>query len=274
MLIPFIKAQAAGNDFLIIEQDSLAAVGLDESHYAAIARAACHRTLGVGADGIEIVCPAPADSNADALLRIINSDGSEAEISGNGTRCVAAYLAEERGLDGTLRLATAAGEKEVRPLDRNGLELVFEMSMGIPHYELTEVGCTLETSQGPIEVTLLNVGNPQCAVFVDDFELDWRALGAEIETHERFPNRTNVSFIKVVDEHTIETRIWERGAGETASSGTGSTGAAAAAILNEKAKSPVRIVTPAGEMELRWNHEAVLRGPARLVARGEFFYEG
>ncbi len=114
------------------------------------------------------------------------------------------------------------------------------------------------------------MGNPQCVVFVNHFGLDWRALGREIETLQEFPNRTNVSFVRVVNEHTIDVRFWERGAGETLSSGTGSTGAAAAAILTGRAKSPVTVTTPAGEMELRWDDQVYLRGPAELVARGEY----
>jgi Diaminopimelate epimerase len=125
---------------------------------------------------------------------------------------------------------------------------------------------------GGLEVAIVNVGNPQCAVFVDDLSLDWRTLGAEIEPHRHFPRKTNVSFVKVVDRHTIEVRFFERGVGETMSSGTGSTGAAVAAIARGEADSPVKILTPAGEMNLRWDGpDAYLIGPAEIVAKGEFY---
>jgi diaminopimelate epimerase len=115
------------------------------------------------------------------------------------------------------------------------------------------------------------VGNPQCVFFVDDFDFGWRELGARIERHPRFPNRTNVSFVKVLDRHTLDVRFFERGAGGTMSSGTGSTGAAAAAMARGLVESPVRVLTPAGPLRLSWKgDEILLAGPAEIVAEGEF----
>jgi len=119
---------------------------------------------------------------------------------------------------------------------------------------------------------ILDVGNPQCAVPVDDFEFDWRSAGAAIERDSRFPNRTNVSFIRQADRHTIEARFWERGAGETNSSGTGSTGAAMAAVARGFAESPVTVLTPAGPLQLRFGKDAFLTGPAEYIADGFFYY--
>ena len=124
------------------------------------------------------------------------------------------------------------------------------------------------------ECVILNVGNPQCAVLVADFDFDWRTLGAELERHPRFPHRTHVSFIRVVDEHTLDVRFFERGAGETMSSGTGSTGAVAAALARGWVRSPIRVLTPAGPLELRLeNDDLYLEGPAEIVAEGQFYYE-
>ena len=124
------------------------------------------------------------------------------------------------------------------------------------------------------DAVILNVGNPQLAVLVADFDFDWRTLGAQMERHPHFPNRTNVSFVKVTDDHTLDVRFFERGAGETMSSGTGSTGAAAAAIARGLVKSPVRILTPAGPLDLEQQGEdLLLNGPAEIVVRGEFYYE-
>ncbi len=144
----------------------------------------------------------------------------------------------------------------------------FEMNMGRP--EITDLHFFLPLFGGMRECTVLWVGNPQCAVPVDDFDFDWRAVGAEIESHPHFPNRTNVSFVKPVDGHTIDVRFWERGAGETMSSGTGSTGAAATAVARGMATSPVRVLTPAGPIDLRFEDDVFLTGPAEIIATGDF----
>jgi diaminopimelate epimerase len=119
---------------------------------------------------------------------------------------------------------------------------------------------------------ILDVGNPQCAIPVDNFDFDWRSAGASIESDPRFPNRTNVSFVRQVDRHTIDVRFWERGAGETNSSGTGSTGAAMAAVARGFAESPVTVLTPAGPLYLRLADGAFLTGPAEYIADGDFYY--
>jgi diaminopimelate epimerase len=141
--------------------------------------------------------------------------------------------------------------------------------MGQPRF--AEAGTvTLELSGGPKVVTIVDVGNPQCVVEVDDFDFDWRSLGAEIERHPHFSKRTNVSFIHPVDAHTLEARFYERGAGETMSSGTGSTGAAAAGLRLGRVKNPVTVVTPAGPLKLRSDGEIYLVGPAQIIGGGEF----
>ena len=264
MRIPFVKAHGAGNDFLLTWEREA-----PQDKLADAARAICSRHTGVGADGWYLVDPdAPA---CDAAIRLFNSDGSKAELSGNGTRCAAALLVDA-GLAGEqLRIQTGAGVKRLRLLERNGPRFSFEMEMGAPVFSENEIRCSLPLEAGPREVTILNVGNPQCAVFVDSFPADWKGTAAEIEGHPRFPNRTNVSFVRVLDEHTVEAHFYERGAGETLSSGTGSTGAAVAAILRGLAKSPVRVLTPAGPLDLRWEDEVFLVGPAEIVARGEYY---
>jgi diaminopimelate epimerase len=266
--VPFAKAQAVGNDFLVVEWTALAELGYQESDLPELSRRICERHFGVGADGLEVVFPS---QTAEAHIRIFNSDASEAEISGNGTRCVAAWLIAERAVPDTLSISTAAGTKALRLLARKGNVFEFEMGMGRPTWKEEEKETEVDAGGWPRTATILNVGNPQCVLFVDDFDFDWRALGAEIEHHPRFPNRTNVSFVKVLDRHTIDARFWERGAGETASSGTGSTGAAVASILTGKTESPVVVKTVAGDMTLDWQGEdARLRGPAVVLAQGVF----
>ncbi len=274
MEIPFLKAQAVGNDFLVVEWASLERVGLEAQDLPELARKSCHRQFGIGADGVEAIFPARSPDE-DCSLRIFNSDGSEAEISGNGTRCAAAFLMRDSEPGAVLRIGAGAGVKPVRLLERQGVRFDLEMGMGLPKWKEGEVGVEFEVGGWPREVVIVDVGNPQCALFVEHFDWDWRSLGAEIEAHPRFPRRTNVSFVRQVDEHTIDVRFWERGAGETMSSGTGSTGAAVAAILTNRAESPVRVTTPAGDIVVSWptpQSEVILKGPAELVAWGALYF--
>jgi diaminopimelate epimerase len=267
MKIPFTKAHGAKNDFLLTwRKDALIE---PQAGHAAVARAICDRHTGIGADGWMLVDPA-ADAEADGGIQLYNSDGSTAEISGNGTRCAAAFLIRHGHAAPVVRVRTGAGIKTLRLLQRTALQFEFEMNMG--RAEITAERFQLELSQGPREVTLLWVGNPQCAMVVENFDFDWRALGAEIESHPHFPKRTNVAFLKPVDQHTIDVRFYERGAGETMSSGTGSTGAAATAVARGLASSPVRVLTAAGPIHLRLEDEIYLTGPAEIVAQGEFYF--
>lgn len=264
--IPFTKAHGAKNDFLLTWRKDAPGTG-----HADLARAICDRHTGIGADGWMLVDP-PAgnsDPDADGAIQLYNSDGSTAEISGNGTRCSAAFLIRHGHATDRVRIRTGAGNKTLRLLSHQHQQFIFEMNMGRP--EITALHFDLPLSAGPRDVTILWVGNPQCAMPVDHFNFDWRALGAEIESHPHFPHRTNVSFLKAVDQHTIDVCFYERGAGETMSSGTGSTGAAATAVARGLAKSPVRVLTPAGPIDLRLEDDIYLTGPAEIIAEGEFF---
>jgi diaminopimelate epimerase len=268
MRIPFTKAHGAGNDFVLTWADDVPAGNLAE-----IARAVCDRHTGVGADGWLLIRATPA-AKVDAAIRLFNADGGEPELSGNGTRCAAAFLVDA-GLAGgdQMQIATGAGVKHLRLVEREGRRFTFEMNMGRPSYTSADLRLELPLDGGSQEVAALSVGNPQCVVFVESFDFDWRRLAVEIERYPHFPNRTNVSFVRPIDAHTLDVRFFERGVGETMSSGTGSTGAMAAAVLRGVAESPVRILTPAGPIDLRWEGDIYLTGPAEIVAAGEFFVE-
>jgi diaminopimelate epimerase len=260
MTIPFTKAHGAANDFLLTGADQVPEIDL-----ASTARAICNRHTGIGADGWILI--------RGRAIRLFNADGSQAELSGNGTRCAAALLID--GEQSEVTVLTGAGPKHLRLLRRDGRRFWFEMDMGTPVFDDREIRCNIPLHTGEQEVTILDVGNPQCAVFVDSIPPNWEALGAEIEGHPRFPKRTNVSFVRLIDAHTIETRFYERGAGVTLSSGTGSTGAAVAAILRKVASSPVTVQTPAGEsLQLRWDDSVYLTGPAEIIGTGEFYVQG
>ncbi len=265
MKIPFTKAHGAENDFLLTWAKDAPASGLDD-----LARAICHRHTGVGADGWMLMEPGAAGAHAG--IQLYNSDGSTSEISGNGTRCVAAFLIHSGLAPENVHIQTGAGLKSLRLIDRQDLAYRFEMNMGSPAYNEGCLRHSLTVAGRNLDVTILNVGNPQCAVFVDDFELDWRRIGSDIEHHPMFPDRTNVSFVRPLDRGSIEVRFWERGAGETMSSGTGSTGAAFASILRGLLDSPAQIRTPAGILDFRLESgSGYLTGPAELICDGEYY---
>jgi len=261
MNIFFTKAHGARNDFLLTWRNNLP----DAFDAPAAAIAICDRHTGAGADGWLLLSPS---ESADAAIELWNSDGSRSEISGNGTRCAAAFLISSGRASENVQIHTGAGMKHLRLLDRDGRRFSFEMNMGAAVIE------QLRADILDYDATILNVGNPQCAVFAEHFDFDWRALGAAIERHWQFPNRTNVSFIRRIDEHTLDVRFFERGAGETMSSGTGSTGAAAAAFARGLVQNPVSVLTPAGPLAIRWeNQDILLAGPAEIVASGEFYWD-
>lgn len=263
MKIPFTKLHGAENDFLLTWAREAPSDNLPET-----AHRICARSTGVGGDGWMLVWP---EENG-LRTRLFNSDGSEAEISGNGTRCAAAFALLKNAVSGhEVTITTGAGSKSLKLISRRGNWFQFEMDMGVPQTE--ELHAKLHLAGRDFEATILNVGNPQCAIFAGPFPEDWRVAAREAERHPRFPNRSNVSFVQVVDRHTVRAVFFERGAGETRSSGTGSTGAAAAAILRGDVDSPVEIQTPAGQLLLRWDQSVFLTGPAELVAEGEFFLE-
>lgn len=261
--IPFAKLHGAENDFLLTWADRAPTAGLSD-----IARLICARNTGIGADGWMLV----ASEGIALSTRLFNSDGSTAEISGNGTRCAAAFgLLEGALTDESVQIITGAGTKNLRVIERSGHDFLFEMDMGAPAVEAISAPIHLQGRE--FDATLLNVGNPQCALFVDELPANWRAVAAEAEGHSRFPHRSNVSLVKVTGPHQIDAVFYERGAGETRSSGTGSTGAALAAILRGRVTSPVEVHTPAGSMTLRWDESVYLTGPAKFIGEGVYFLD-
>ena len=256
--IPFVKASACGNDFLLID-------GLHvPADLAEFSRRMCDRHQGVGADGVEWLLPA---EDADIRARLFNADGSEAEVSGNGTRCVAALLAEERGLERVV-VRTGAGLRTCVLTRRAGATFEFETDMGEP-----QVGDEfhIKLAFGDVSGVPVSMGNPHFVVFVEEFAPGWQAEAAEMGRHHDFKYGINVEMVRAVNKGEIEARFFERGAGETRSSGTGSCAAAVAAISTGRARSPVRVHAPGGTQTVRWDRNVILAGPAQLVCRGEFF---
>lgn len=263
-MIPFVKAHACGNDFLILEEE------VARRQHAALARKFCSRNTSIGADGIEFLERKP---NGEFFLRLFNADGSEAELSGNGTRCVAAWLASSEGIDEVI-LGTHGGPRHCRVVEDADPLYLIESEMGIPRVmerviELPGVG--------NIPGTMVNVGNPHFVIFVDsdDFSahgLSWQSLGGQISVSPLFPHGTNVEFVKVLSTDEIAFRIFERGCGPTTSSGTGTCASSAAAIALRGVNRELKAIAEGGAQRTVWlAQEEVMRltGPAEIICRGE-----
>jgi diaminopimelate epimerase len=273
VVIPFVKASACGNDFLLIDSAIITSPNVTSSiesasvllEMAELTRRMCDRHEAVGADGVEWMYP---HATADVEIRLINADGSEAEISGNGTRCVAAYICAERGIE-KIRIQTGAGLKTCTLTGRSESDYEFEAEMGE-----AVVGAELAIKLGVNEVRGIPVsmGNPHYVVFVNKFAENWRDEAARIQRNSEFKQGVNVELVAIDGKHDVSVRFFERGVGETQSSGTGSCASAVAAMATGKVESPVQVHTPGGNQTVRQEGKVVfLRGSARLVCRGEFF---
>ncbi len=267
--IPFVKAHACGNDFLVIEEAH--ALG----RHSAMARKLCARNTGVGADGIEFL-----DRRADGslFLRLFNADGSEAELSGNGTRCVAAWLAKSEGLHEVV-LGTHGGTRSCRVVRHESAQWRIESGMGVPR--VMQRSITIPGISDAIEGAMVNVGNPHYVIFVerDDFSshgMSWQELGAKIAVDPLFKFGTNVEFVRVLKEDEIAFRIYERGCGPTTSSGTGTCASSAAAMTLRGTVRELSAVAQGGAQRVIWPDaasEMMLTGPAEIICTGEVEFD-
>lgn len=263
-MVPFVKAHACGNDFLIIEES------LAQRRHAELTRKLCARNTSVGADGIEFLDRRP---NGDFFLRLFNADGSEAELSGNGTRCVAAWLASSEGRQ-NVALGTHGGVRTCRVVEAADPLYLIESEMGVPRV----MPRTIEVpGVGIVPGAMVNVGNPHFVLFVEaeDFSAHgrgWQELGAQISTSPLFPHGTNVEFVRVLSPSKIAFRIYERGCGPTTSSGTGTCASSAAAMAMRDTERELTAVAEGGSQCTVWPTNDVamrLTGPAEIICRGE-----
>ena len=273
----FTKWQGIGNDFVIVNgfQEKIA-------DYASKAIEVCDRHFGIGADGLVIALPSDV---ADFRMRIFNSDGSEAEMCGNVTRCFARFV-YETGLTSKTELAieTLAGIIRPKLIFDNGVITSVCVDMGEPRLKRSEipmvgdpedkaVNVPLLVDNSNFAVTCVSMGNPHCVVFVDDVEnLDLQMFGRPIEIHPAFPRKTNVEFVQVLDRQTLRMRVWERGAGVTLACGTGACATLVAAVLNGKTDRRATLKLDGGELLIEWREDNHIykTGPAKEVFRGEY----
>ncbi len=290
--INFCKFHGFGNDYIVFEAKDLSQTSPIED----FARKVCHRNTGIGSDGIAVL-EKLENEMADYACRIINPDGSEAGFSGNGTRCAVAYLHfKNLWQEKFLRLQTKSGVKTYELLERNQNTFRFLAELGKPKFDLPSNKFLEEISDDDtsfsqqgfssgnsdfslmikgylINCAFVDVGNPVAVIFLEDFnQIDWRNFGSIIENFELFPERTNVVFVKIIDKANIEIRIWERGAGETSSSGTCSIAAAVVSAFTEKAERKVSVHAEGGTTEAVWREdgEMLITGHADLVFCGEW----
>lgn len=265
-MIPFVKAHACGNDFLIMEEAQA------QRRHVELAKRLCSRNTSIGADGIEFVDRRPG---GEIFLRLFNADGSEAELSGNGTRCVAAWLAKSEGIT-DVALGTHGGVRRCRVIEANGAAYLIESEMGVPRVMPRTI---VVDGIGEVPGAMVNVGNPHFVLFTDtdDFSahgVSWQELGARISVSPLFPHGTNVEFVKVVSPDEIAFRIYERGCGPTTSSGTGTCASSTAAVALRGVNRELTAVAQGGPQRTVWpSNDApmLLTGPAEIICTGEAF---
>ena len=252
------KWHGLGNDYLLVERDELAAPLTPEQ-----VRRICDYHFGVGSDGILEVVSADGDQ---AELVIWNPDGSTAELSGNGTRIAARWLARRSGA-GEVRIVV--GPREVVATMRDGAEV--EMDLGTVEVGETE---TIRVNGEDVELTPVSVGNPHAVIRRDPDRAELLRLGPLVETHERFPDRTNVQLVRADGMHDLAVGVWERGAGETLSSGTSAVAASAAAVANGWCESPITVHLAGGNLQVELaGGRARLTGPAEEICLVELSQE-
>ncbi|HEX4582400.1 MAG TPA: diaminopimelate epimerase [Acidobacteriaceae bacterium] len=272
-MIEFTKAHACGNDFLIVD-----ATHVQDRDLARLSRELCARTTGVGADGVEYLT---LRNQREGAIHLYNADGSAAEISGNGTRSVAAWMAykADLGAGDEVRLETDAGVRICRLEGVKGTEFQFATGMGVPQVRRAAVALDGGLT---VEGAVVGMGNPQFVALVEDREFAvagraWQQVGAAICMHADFPAQTNVEFVRRVTDDLIEIRIYERGVGPTSSSGTGTSASAAMMMALEGAPRRLRVCAPGGEQLVEWigaSAEMQLTGPAVVLARGQWLAGG
>jgi diaminopimelate epimerase len=280
MIINFVKMQGLGNNFILI--DCLNKLLDDKSFLSYFAKKLCNRNFGIGADGLILILPS---SKADLRMRIFNFDGSEAEMCGNGIRCFAKYVYENKIVTKSkFTVETLAGIIIPELIIVNKKVSGIKVDMGIPKLRRREIPMIGEDSPTVIDETLkvnpeqifkitcVSMGNPHCIIFTDDVKsIAVSEIGPQIENHPLFPQKTNVEFIQVLNRKEVNFRVWERGVGETLACGTGACASLVASILNKKTDRQTLIHLPGGDLDIHWADDGhiYMIGPAEVVFKGE-----
>ena len=272
----FTKMQGIGNDYVYVN-----CFEEDIKNPSELSIAISDRHFGVGSDGLIMIMPSPV---ADARMRIFNADGSEAQMCGNGIRCVAKYL-YEYGIKKSDRMTieTAAGLKTIELTVVNEDVTQIKVEMGTPELLRNEIPMLgenkqvvnepLQVNDSVVYVTCVSMGNPHCITFVDDVDsivLD--VTGKAIENHELFPERINAHFVQQISANKVKMRTWERGSGETLACGTGAVATGVACVLNNLTERIISTQLPGGELMVEWtgDNKTYMTGPAEIVFTGQW----
>jgi diaminopimelate epimerase len=277
-MMQFWKMHGLGNDYVVIDNRDQK---ITDKQAPRLAEQLCERKFSVGADGLLLVYPSKV---ADTRMRIFNSDGSEAEMCGNGIRCFSKYCYEKGIVKKTeFKVETLAGIKPVWLTLDGGEVLSIKVEMGAPNWQRSSLPMTgdgtcinerLEVDNDLYKVTCLSMGNPHCVTFVSDLDVfPVYTVGKLIENHKAFPKRTNVGFVQVNSRSELTVRVWERGCGETLACGTGTCAAVAAANKLGKVGSKVNVHVLGGDLYVEVGDTIFLTGPAEKVFEGTLFKE-
>lgn len=276
----FTKMQAAGNDYVYMN-----AVQHPVPHPAELSVRISDRHFGVGSDGLILICPPTDPEKADFRMRMFNADGSEAEMCGNGVRCVGKYV-YDHGMTSKeeVRIETLAGVRILQLHVENGKVRTVTVDMGEPHLipaEVPVVGDGDRVVNYPLQIdgqewaiTAVSMGNPHAVTFTQNIDtLNLPEIGPKFENHPMFPRRTNTEFIEVVDENTLKMRVWERGAGETLACGTGACATLVAAVLTGHTGRKARVHLLGGDLDIEWDaatNHVFMTGGAETVFTGDY----
>ena len=275
-MIKFTKMHGLGNDYVYID-----AISQNIERKSELAQFVSNRNFGVGSDGLILI---ESSTVADFKMTMFNSDGSQAEMCGNGIRCVAKFVYDKKMTDKTtLKIETLAGIKILELDVEKGEVKKVRVDMGEPILEVEKIpvistespvkNLVLTAKDKEFEFTCVSMGNPHAITIVEDTEkFDVKKYGEELEVDKTFPKRTNVEFVQIVDKNTIKMRVWERGTGETLSCGTGACATAVACNLNGLTDRKVTIELLGGNLEIEWNKEnnhVYMTGSATTVFEGE-----
>lgn len=275
----FTKVHSLGNDFLVIDQEDTSQI----PDISTFAQNICERHTGVGADGLLLIS-IKDKAKGHIKFRIFNADGTEAEISGNGLRCAASNLYYRKKIESSrIVFITTSGDRECELIEQKNNQFLIKIEMGVPKFSSRDIpfddgspyekiiDYPLSINKKIYPITLVSLGNPHCSVFVDRFpaRIEWHQIGREIESHPFFPKRTNIEFIRVLNRKEIEVLFWERGVGETLSSGSGACASAVASILKNRTENNVKVRTSMGNLTVEWEKDKVYQtGPAEVVFEG------